>query len=182
MKEFELNRENTVLLVIDIQEKLLPAVLNQEEVVKNTQILLELAKVCNIPVLATEQYPKGLGMTIAPLRDYLMPELIYEKTEFTGYSEKMAAKLEELKAKNIVVVGMENHICVLQTVRSLKKAGYEVFVAADAVSSRTQQNKEVGLQYMRDMGALITCTETVIFDILKKAGGLEFKHMSKLIK
>ena len=182
MDRFTLKREDTILFVIDIQERLVPVMKYKDQVIKNTQVLLEGAKAMNFPVLATEQYPKGLGHTVPELLERLDEEQIFSKNSFTAYTPEVQAALERLGRKKVLVTGMETHVCVFQTVRDLLRDGYQVFVVQDALASRSKENYRNGLDLMRSMGAVITNTETAIFDLLKVSGTDEFKLMSKLIK
>jgi nicotinamidase-related amidase len=181
MEKYILNREESVLLVIDIQERLVPAMEVGREVIDRTNILLETAKTLEIPVLATEQYPRGLGKTVSDL--LLDPETHpYEKLTFSGCTREVADALENIGRKKIIVAGMETHVCVFQTVRDLLGLGHQVFVVRDGVCSRSKENYLNGLDLMKDMGAVITNSETVVFDLMKEAGTAEFKILSKLIK
>ncbi|MEW8973799.1 MAG: hydrolase [Tissierellaceae bacterium] len=182
MSKFNLNREDVVLLVIDIQERLVPVMKYKDQVIYNTQILLEEAKLMNIPIIVTEQYPKGLGGTVEELRKSLEHAEIFPKNSFTAYIDEVKSALESTGRKKVIIVGMETHICVYQTTRDLIDAGYTVHIVRDAVASRTKENFLNGLNLMKSMGAIINNTETIVFDLLKKAGTPEFKTMSKLIK
>ncbi len=181
MKKYKLNEDNTLLLMIDIQERLVPAMNNGEKVVENAKILLTAFKELNLPVIYTEQYPKGLGTTLPDLSE-ITKDKAFEKTQFSAYTEDIKSAIFKSGKINILVIGMETHVCVYQTVRALLDAEYNVFVVKDCVASRTQDNYENALDMMKDMGAVVTNMETVLFDILKKAGTKEFKLVSKLIK
>jgi nicotinamidase-related amidase len=182
MDRFILNREDAVLLEIDIQERLVPVMKYRDQVIKNTQILITAAKEMGFPVLATEQYPKGLGRTVPELLEMIDAEDIFAKNSFTAYTDEVKTALKELGRKKVLVVGMETHVCVFQTVRDLISDDYQVFVVKDAVASRTKVNFLNGLDLMQALGAVITNTETAVFDLLKVSGTPEFKVMSKLIK
>lgn len=182
MDKFSLHREDALLLIIDIQEKLAPVIKDKEVVIKNTNILIETAKILDIPVVVTEQYPKGLGPTVEEIRENLENAQVFEKLLFSACTDEVMETIEAHGKKKIIITGMETHVCVFQTTRDLLNAGYEVFLVADGVSSRTEGNYRNGLELMRDMGAVITNTETVLFDLMKKAGTPEFKILSKLIK
>ncbi len=182
MDQFTLERQETLLLVIDIQERLAPVIDGKDRVIANTKILIEAAKTMDFPLLATEQYPKGLGRTVPVLLDLIGEERILSKNSFTAYTPEVKAALEAQGRKKILIAGMETHVCVFQTVRDLLADGYQVYLVSDAVSSRTRTNYENGLDLMRSMGAVITNTETAIFDLLKVSGTPEFKAMSALIK
>lgn len=181
MKMQRIKKENTAFLVIDIQEKLFPIIHEKEALLRNTKILLELCASFDIPVIATEQYAKGLGHTVEEIGSYIPKEEVYEKMTFSAFAQ-IEEVLKKKEIKTLIVAGIETHICVYQTIRDLIHAGYEVIVPVDVVSSRTLQNKEVGLNLMKEMGALITSCETVVFDVLEESGGEVFKKMSKLVK
>lgn len=182
MDKFTLRQDEAVLLVIDIQERLAPVMYSGDQVIDNTNILLQTASILDFPVLVTEQYPKGLGKTVENICENLSQAKTYEKTEFSACVSELVEELKGLARKKIIITGMETHVCVFQTVRELLNLGYEVFVAEDAVSSRTEANYKNALQLMTQMGAVVTNVETIIFDLLKKAGTPEFKELSKLIK
>lgn len=182
MEKFRLDREDVVIFIIDIQERLAPVIRDKDKIINNNQILLEAAKEIEIPVIATEQYPKGLGSTVDQLREYLPAENIFAKNSFTAYIDQVEEKLKSLDRKKIIVTGMEGHICVYQTSRDLIEEGYKVHIVEDGVGSRTKNNLNNGLEQMREMGAVINNTESVIFDLLKVAGTPEFKKISQLIK
>ncbi len=182
MKRFVLNAEDTVFLVVDFQERLMPAIDRADKVLHNAGLLLRLAGLIKIPVLVTEQYPQGLGVTVPEIKEVLPEHTLFEKRLFSAFIPELEKKLVELNRPKIVVTGTETHVCVFQTVRDLVTAGYEVYVVRDAVGSRFKENYENGLALMRDLGAIITNTETVIFDLLKVAQGPVFKEMSGLLK
>jgi nicotinamidase-related amidase len=182
MDKFVLNSEDASLLIIDIQGKLVKPMKYGEQVIKNTNILLSAAEEMNMPVIVTEQYPKGLGNTVPELDKRLENARKFEKVEFTAYIDEVKKVLQDTGRKKVIISGMETHICVFQTARDLLNDGYQVFVVSDGVCSRSKENYLNGLSLMENMGALITNTETVIFDLLKKAGTKEFKALSKLIK
>jgi nicotinamidase-related amidase len=177
----------TVLLVVDVQERLAAAMpeASLTRLVANTSILLETAKLLGVKVLVSEQYPKGLGPTIPAL----LPKLgeigvtPLPKTTFDACSDLAIARaLSDLDAKSVVVVGMESHVCVFQTARELVKRGYATHVVADAVTSRTEDNRKIGLDLCEKAGAYVTATETVAFDLLGQAGTDAFKAVSKLVR
>ncbi|MCY6355453.1 hydrolase [Clostridium sp. ZS2-4] len=182
MNKFTLFKEDSILLIIDLQEKLMSAMKYREQIIEKNNVLISAAKEMNIPMLFTEQYPKGLGRTDSKISTNLKNALKFEKNSFSACSEEFICTLKELGRKKIILTGTETHICVFQTARDLISLGYEVFVVADAVVSRTKANYTNGLDLMRSMGATITNTETVLFDLLKEAGTPEFKLCSKLIK
>lgn len=182
MNLYELKAEEVVLLVIDIQEKLMAAMKDKELVIKNSSILLELANQFNFPVIATEQYPKGLGNTVPEITEKFGAVAVLEKVCFSAQCAELSHRLAKYGRKKVIVVGSETHVCVFQTVRDLLAEGYNVYVPADAVCSRFPLNQANGLDLMKGAGAIITNTETIVFDILKQAGTPEFKVMSALVK
>lgn len=182
MEKYILNKEEAVLMIIDIQERLIPVMKDREHVIKNTSNLISIANRLNIPLIVTEQYPKGLGNTVNEINSNLKGNPIIEKISFTGFTEEVRDALIKTERNKIIITGMETHVCVFQTVRDLLSHGYHVFLVADAVCSRTRENYLNGLSLMSEMGAVVTNTETVFFDLMKKAGTPEFKTLSKLIK
>jgi len=182
LDKYVLYGEEAVLMIIDIQEKLIPAMQYGEQVVQNANTLISLTRKLGIPIVVTEQYPKGLGKTVSDLSSQLGELLFFEKTTFSGCTNEVTSALKGLGRKKIIIIGMETHVCVFQTARDLLTQGYQVFVVGDAVCSRTKGNYLNGLSLMSSMGALITNTETVFFDLLKQAGTPLFKELSKLIK
>lgn len=182
MNKFILDKDQALLMVIDIQERLVPAMNVADQVINNTNILISAAKEFKMPIITTEQYPRGLGDTVPELKAHIDPNYVFAKTSFTAYTEEVKQAMEKLGRKKIIITGMETHICVFQTIRDLLTEGYEVFVSSDGVCSRTNENHKNGLSLIENMGAVITNTETIIFDLLKRAGSPEFKTLSKLIK
>lgn len=179
------NSENSVLVIIDVQQKLAQAMPDgvQERLNKQIKILLTAAKVLNIPVIVTEQYPKGLGPTESVLQDNLpVGTKTIEKTCFSCMqSEDFRLQLAATLRKQVVVVGMETHICVLQSAMSLVAEGYSVHVAEDAVCSRSKANQYNAIQRMRHSGVVISNVESVLFEWLGDASHGEFKMLAKLI-
>ncbi|MCX7793972.1 MAG: hydrolase [Thermodesulfovibrionales bacterium] len=183
MERFTLHPEDSVLIIIDIQERLAQVMAERERVINNCLHLIELSKLLNIPIVITEQYPKGLGSTVKEIREALPEYKPFEKLSFNCCSEKGFMEIiEGIKRKKMIITGMETHICVLQTCLGLLERGLYVHVVSDAVCSRSEENKKAGLEFMRDAGAAITCTETVLFQALRIAGTEEFRVISKRIK
>lgn len=184
-ERFFLERDKAVLVVIDVQEKLCVAMDEKvlRGVTKNIGILLEAANELKVPVLVTEQYVKGLGATLSVLQEKASGAPCYEKMTFSSCgSAEFVAKLKETGRTQIVVTGMETHVCVLQTVIELRDAGFEVHLVKDAVMSRSKQNWQTANEAMTLTGAVPTCTESVLFQLLKVAGTDEFKKLSKLVR
>jgi nicotinamidase-related amidase len=171
-----------VIYSIDIQERLVSAMKYGEQIIQNTNTIVSLAQKLGVPIIVTEQYPKGLGKTVSDVSNNLNESLTYEKTTFSGCTSEVTSALKGLGRRKIIITGMETHVCVFQTARDLLLQGYQVFVVKDAVCSRTKENYLNGLSLMSSMGALVTNTETVFFDLLKQAGTPLFKELSKLIK
>ncbi len=180
---FILDKDEAALLIIDIQERLAAVMGMRNQVVKNTTLLIELAKMQKIPIVVTEQYPKGLGRTVPGIQEALPSYQPVEKIAFNCCGEPaFVAELKKHDRKKIVISGMETHICVLQTAIGLLKDGYIPHVASDAVCSRAKHAWRAGIEFMRDAGAVITCTETALFQLLGVAGTEEFKVVSRMVK
>jgi nicotinamidase-related amidase len=179
-------RDATALIIVDIQERLFAAMdpERKEAFLNNTQLLLQLAKTLGLPVLVTEQYPKGLGKTIPPvlkaLPEGIQPteKLVFSSWRAHGFSEQFRSS----GATCAVLAGMESHVCVLGTALDMLAADIVVHVVGDAVISRTRENWETGLRLMDRAGAFISSAETVIFQMLDRAGTEEFKVMAKLLR
>ncbi len=182
MKKFKLKKAHTGIVIIDIQEKLMPAMEQKQRVVNNIINLLHLSKQFDLPVVITEHYPKGLGTTLPEVREFLTTRPI-EKVFFNCCDvEEFNNILDSHNLENVILTGVESHICVFQTCLSLLEKGYNVHVPLDAIDSRVSENWQIGLDLMKDAGAVITSTETVIYQILERAGTKEFKEMLRLIK
>ncbi len=183
MESLKLERDRAVVLVVDVQERLLAAMPEgaRAPLLRATQALVEGAKQLKVPVLATEQYPKGLGPTVPALRDAL-PGAPHEKLDFSCAAVPAVKDALGSGPRQVVLCGMETHVCVFQTARDLAALGHQVFVAEDAVASRTEANRRVGLSLMERGGAIVTSTEAVLFDLLGRAGTPEFKAVSALVK
>jgi len=177
-------KEECLLLIIDVQERLLPAMSRPDFTLKNVETLCFAADLLEVPVVITEQYPKGLGPTVPTLQNYIPAEGAWEKSGFSAFSiENFKEKLLENGHKRIIVCGIESHVCVTQTVLDLlHQTDAWVYVVADGVDSRTDSNRELGLDRMEKAGARIVCTEMALFEWLQKAGTPEFKQISQRIK
>ena len=182
-EKFILEKEDCALLIVDVQERLAAVMKYREQVVKNNLLLIQLAKMLGMAVLVTEQYPKGLGHTVGEIREALPSTSPVEKLSFGCCGEPaFMEELRKLGKKKVILTGMETHICVLQTALGLIKEGYVVHAVSDAMCSRTKENWKTGLGMMQGAGGVISCTETVLFQLLKVAGTEEFKAVSKMIK
>ncbi|HMK60505.1 MAG TPA: hydrolase [Dissulfurispiraceae bacterium] len=183
MDKFFLLADDCIFVIIDVQDRLAAVMQARDQVVGNCLHLIELAKLYNIPVIVTEQYPKGLGRTVEPIRNASPSLELIEKLSFSCCSQPdFMRSMHKLARNTIILAGMETHVCVLQTCLDLLKQKYNVHLVSDAVCSRTKDNRETGIGLMHDAGAVVTCTETVLFQILKVAGSEEFKSISKRIK
>lgn len=183
MDRYRLESDDCSLVIIDLQEKLMKAMRDRDRVYKNTNLLLAAAQEFDIPVIVTEQYPRGLGATVDEIKTNLPEEYFYlEKTSFSALTKEMQAILDKIGRKKIIITGSETHICVFQTARDLVNQGYHVYLVRNAVCSRFDENYENALALMSSLGAVITTAETVVFDLLKQAGTPEFKAISPLVK
>ncbi|MBC9784246.1 isochorismatase family protein [Heliobacterium chlorum] len=182
MDKYYLDAKSTVLMIIDIQERLYAVMERGNEVVRKTGVLIAAAKRLGVPIIYVEMYPKGLGRMVTALADNLKDAHHFEKITFSGCTGEVMSCLVQMKRRKIIVAGMETHVCVFQTVRDLLRDKYRVFVVSDAVCSRDDDNRRNGLELMASMGAVVTNTETVFFDLLKRAGTELFKELSPLIK
>jgi nicotinamidase-related amidase len=176
------SRTESRLLIVDVQEKLVPMIANYQRMLGNCRRLIQGAKILGVPAFATEQYPKGLGHTVAPLAELLgsVPDkLRFSCAEVLDWG--MATEQTDNRFQ-VVVAGIESHVCVLQTVLDFLASGFQVFVPADAISSRGEFDWKIALDRMSSGGAVITTTESVLFEWCEKSGTPEFKQISQLIK
>ncbi|SCA63236.1 Isochorismatase domain-containing protein 2A [Chlamydiales bacterium SCGC AG-110-M15] len=176
--------EDSALLLVDVQEKLLPRIDRGSDVTRQMQKVIKGAQALQIPIIVTEQYPQGLGSTVPPLKASLSPNQVYlPKTTFSCMQDtKIAETILSLPVKNWILIGIEAHICILQTARDLLREGKQVIAVNDAMSSRSIFDFSTAVAEMRDCGARITSTETILFELLKDAKHPQFKEVSKLFK
>jgi nicotinamidase-related amidase len=173
----------SILLVVDVQERLAPAISESEKIIGRISTLLKAARELDVPVLATEQYPKGLGSTVAPVAGLLPLDGVVEKIHFNAALELgFVDRLRGLGRTQIVVTGTEAHVCVLQTTLGLKAAGFDCFLVADAVGSRDPDNRLSGVERMRANGVEIVTAEMVMFEWMCRAGTPAFKRVLPLIR
>jgi nicotinamidase-related amidase len=179
-----LDPQECALVVIDIQEKLLPPIHENQRLVRNSQLMIRLANILSLPVIVTTQYVKGLGQVIPEIASLLPQVTPLDKLEFGcfGNGEFCSNVANLSKSNTLLLCGMETHICVLQTALGALAQGHRVHVAADAVGSRTELNWQLGLQRMRDAGAVISSTEMMIYELLGRSGTPAFKEMLKHLK
>lgn len=175
--------KNVVLLIVDVQGNLAHAMHGKELLFKNMQKLIKGIQVLGIPILWIEQNPQRLGPTIPEIANLLSNIQPIGKMSFSSCgSDHFLQDLKALNRKQVLIAGIEAHVCVYQTAADLVDIGYEVQVVTDAVSSRDMLNKEIGLQKTRDLGACLTSVETALFELLKVAGGESFKEILKIVK
>ena len=178
-----LNQDDCCLVVVDVQGKLAQLMHDKETLFKNICILIQSAKILNIPILWCQQVPAALGPTIPEIAELLTDNQPINKSSFSCCGcEEFNSKLEKLGRRQILLSGLETHVCVYQTSVNLLAKNYEVYVVADAVSSRTLDNKQTGLNRMAAAGVRITSTEMALFEILKSADHASFKQIAKLVK
>lgn len=178
-----LSAAHALLLVIDVQGRLAELAWRSESIRKNIRILIEGMKALEVPVIATEQYPKGLGPTVPDIAELLGDTTVIEKTSFSCCGEfAFETRLTELHKTDIIVCGIETHVCVYQTTRDLLALGYNVHLVTDAVSSRSEENWKLGVDACIALGAKRTGTEMVLFELLRVSGTEQFKTISSLVK
>ncbi len=174
------------LLIVDVQEKLLPAMANAEDVVKRSSILLHTAKSLDVPVTVSEQYPKGLGHIVDALHELVGNAPVFEKSSFSCWRDNGLRKHftahHDGGRPQVIIAGIEAHVCVAQTAIDLAQSGFGVFVVADAVSSRAESSVSLALNRMAQCGIEIINTEMAVFELLGKAGTPEFKELSGLVR
>jgi len=180
-----LDPEQCALLIIDIQEKLLPPIFQKEQLVRNAQLLIRAAGILKIPALVSTQYYRGLGGTIPEIASLLPGTEAIDKTPFSCFgSEAFCALLKRLPGKRttLLLCGMESHICVTQTALGALREGYLVHVASDAVSSRTEWNWKIGLERMRAAGAILSSTEMIIYELMRSSSSVAFRELLPYLK
>src|SRR5699024_6504217 len=178
-----MERKKTLLMIVDYQERLVPSIYNHQKILAKAKQVIQAFEVFGIPMIVTEQYPKGLGPTVAQIKDCLNNEVpIFDKMTFSAYLAEIQTLLKEKQIEDVILIGMETHVCDYQTTRELIEDGYRVHIVQDAISSRTAENAESGFAMMRDLGASITNSEALIYEIMKVAGTDEFKKILKIVK
>ncbi|HYO77019.1 MAG TPA: hydrolase [Thermoanaerobaculia bacterium] len=181
-----LDRFKSVLVVIDVQERLMPVIDRADDVVRNVDRLVRGCHVIGVPAILTEQYVKGLGRTVEPIRTAFEETTGYRPIEKSCFSaqgcEAFAAQLAALERRQVIVAGVEAHVCVYQTVRDLVAAGMQVTIVADAISSRNPENKEIALRRLVSEGVKLSSTEMALFELAVVSGTDEFRAISKLVK
>jgi len=175
--------ENSIGLIIDMQERLYPLIQNSDQLTKNTAILIEGLKALGIKTMVTEQYTKGLGFTIQPLKALLTDIEFIEKQAFSCCDEPTFYEELAIEApQHVIIAGIETHVCVLQTTIDLISSGYKPVIVEDCVGSRRPNDKAIAIERMRNEGAIITTYESLLFELLRYSGTEVFKKISKLVK
>jgi nicotinamidase-related amidase len=175
--------EDTALVLVDVQGKLAQSMHNKKDLFENLKKMVKGAQVLGIPILWAEQNPDGLGPTMPEIAELLTNQSPVSKLSFSCCgSDQFLKDLAAVNRKNILIVGIEAHVCVYQTAADLVNLNYDVQVVADAVASRTAENKQIGLEKSKDAGASLTSTETALFELLKEAKGDKFKEIINLVK
>jgi nicotinamidase-related amidase len=181
-----LDRTRALLLIIDVQEKLMPVIHDGADVARNIERLVRGCHTLGVPALVTEQYVKGLGPTISSVRAVLEELAQYQPVEKMCFSAsgctEFVGRLQSTERRQVIVAGVETHVCVYQTVSDLLAAGYEVTLIADALSSRTPRNRDIALTRMTSDGALLSSTEMALFELTVNSGTDEFRAISKLVR
>lgn len=178
-----INKENTIGLVIDMQEKLLPHMANTEDVTRACLTTVKGLRALSVPIVVTQQYTKGLGNSIAELNEAIGNFSYIEKQTFSCYREPSFIKVMNRSGKrNIIIMGIESHICVMQTALDLLYNNFTPVIVVDAISSRKEEDKQIALWRMRDVGCIMTTTESILFELCRTSGAPEFKEISKLVK
>ena len=174
---------NTALLIVDIQERLLPALHEHQAFLVACRQFITGANLLGVPHIITEQYPKGLGATVPDIALLTPDAPKFSKTQFSAYTAEVAAALKsrQPEKQNIILIGCETHICMLQTVLDLRQQGYNVFIPQECATSRTAANKANGLQQIQAAGGIVSNIESLLFMLLKDAQHPQFKAISKLI-
>ena len=176
-------KEDTIALIVDFQEKLMPVMAYKKELEARTTILMKGLKALEVPMIITQQYTKGIGMSIPSVFEAAETEEYFDKVTFSCYEDENIMKaIDDFGCKNVLVCGIESHICVLQTCIDLKAAGYNPILVTDCISSRKLSDKEVALIRAQQEGILLTTSEAILFELTRKAGSDVFKTISKLIK
>lgn len=175
--------QDSCLVIIDVQERLWPVMSEPDRVARRCEVLLKAANRLDVPALVSEQYPQGIGPTITPLRSLVPNTAVLEKMHFScGDDVIFLERLAALQRPQVVVAGIEAHVCVLQSAMRFKELGYDVFVVADGCSSRTTADADTAFRRLTSSGVAVVTTEMVLFEWLHRAGTPEFKDVLKLIK
>jgi len=180
----DINRGNTIALIVDYQEKLMPVIYEKEKLLDNSVKLINGLRILGIPMIMTQQYTKGIGMTVSQIVEACGTIEYVDKKSFSCYENKevMDKVINMQEIENIILCGIEAHICVLQTAIDLQKAGFTSLLVEDCISSRKLNDKLIAIRRMEREGAVITTYESILFEFMKSAEVAEFKQISRLIK
>lgn len=175
-----IDAQNCVMVVIDMQEKLMPLVVNHRDVTDYTVWLLEISQELGVPNLTTEQYPKALGPTVSPIKNVLDLNYIFPKMSFSAMATpEFLAALKSMKRQQIILVGIETHVCMLQTAIEMKAQGLDVFVVIDCTSARNESDKLAAMDRMKQEGIVLVTREMVVYEWLRLGGTPQFKHINE---
>jgi nicotinamidase-related amidase len=183
MKTGLASKEKSVLIIIDVQEKLFIHMVEKEKLAENLAKLIQFAQIMKIPIILTEQYPKGLGQTIPQVKQFIPNIQLIEKVEFSCFgSQGFREALKKIQAKTLILAGIEAHICITQTAIEGIEDGFKIYVVEDATSSRSLKDKDIAIHRIRQNGGTVVSTEMFIYELLRKAGTVEFKETLKFVK
>ncbi len=178
-----LTAEKCVLLVVDIQEAFVGHISKLERVVERSKIMIQAARLLDVPIVVTEQYPKGLGRTVPPLQEALGDCYYYDKVTFScGQDDSIQKALQNTGRSQVLIVGIETHVCILQTAYDLLAMHLQPYIAVDAVGSRRESDRQAALQRLQQDGVTLTTTEAAIFEMTGSAKHPAFKEIAKLVK
>jgi nicotinamidase-related amidase len=176
-------KDRSCLLIIDFQERIFPFIHEHEKLLQTVPMLIRGMKILEVPVIITEQYTKGLGLTILPVSEAAGDAVRIEKSSFSCCGEpRFNLELATSGKENVIIAGIESHVCVLQTVVDLRRQGYNPVVVEDCISSRKPNDKLISVRRMQQEGAVITTYESILFELLRNSGGEAFKAISRLVK
>lgn len=182
MKNYKINRDDTLFVFLDLQDSLLKAIENRDEILKNSVILAKTAEILNIDSIITLQYPKGLGGVNEEIHEFIKNAPQIDKAYFSCMrDEKFLEEIKKFGKRQVVIAGIEAHICVFQTARDMVDSDLNVFILSDAVGSRNKKNRENALRQLNDLGCVVTNIESILFDLCEVSGTPEFKKVQKLI-
>ncbi len=175
-----INSKQSALVIVDVQERLVPVIHQRDKLIARIRWLGEIANELDIPVLVTEQYPKGLGISVDALAGVIENSRVIEKLHFSAMQEpNFCTALKELQRQQIILMGMEAHVCILQTALDLMSEGHDVFVVEDAVGSRRDSDKQTALARLRQNGVVVITTEMAAYEWLHRSGTDQFRHITK---
>ncbi len=178
-----INRNKTALIVVDVQEKFRPVIFEMDRVIDNTKKVIEGASILGIPIIVTEQYPKGLGKTVDDIKDSLGDFKPIEKLSFSCFGDtKFIEELEKLNVTDIIILGIEAHVCITKTILDAIAKGYRVHLVTDAISSRSESNLKIAIERAKQSGAFLASSEMILFQLMDAAGTEEFKKISEIIR